>query len=243
MSILLERVQDSCPEYYITLDELRELFCLDSPVYWGCQHRLKLVIRNSDGIVYRRFVHDFDVYGLDISGHQSVLRKLCLLNNLRHLRLRNMCLNGITYSGLTELALISCSQVSMVVVATIVTLRTLIVRNIEINLLCLPPYLRVLIVSGAGLKSLRGIERCCGLEKVVLCNNPIRKIRRLGMLVGLKYLDLSWTEVSDLGCLVTLKRLRYLNVSDSRVVDYGWVQWLPKLRILYVRYPYRTRIR
>ena len=156
MAITLERYQDACPHYYITLTELQELFCLSSPLYWGCQHRLKIIIKNGDCISYRRFCHDFDVYGLDISGHQQILRKLCLLHNLCHLRLRDLCLNGFSYGILTELALINCSHVSMSVISEVVTLRTLIIRNIKIDLKLLPPYLTYVDSDECGVEKSEG---------------------------------------------------------------------------------------
>jgi hypothetical protein len=269
MALELERYQDAIPHYYLTLEELNyfpgsgyfqapdtpllsyklravsyafHILRYSSPLYWGCQPYLKIIIKNTDYIIYRRFIHDFDVYGLDITGHQQIVRKLSLLSNLRHLRLRNLNVNEMVYNALTELVLVNCSGVSMKIIAKIGTLRTLIIRNIKITLKYLPLNLDTLIVTNAGLRRLKGIEKVVMLEKVIVANNPLRRIRGIDKLVHLKYLDLSWTLVSDISSLITLKKLRYLNISDTRVVDYNWVRW-SGLKILYVRYPYRMRIR
>jgi hypothetical protein len=248
MALELERYQDAIPHYYLTLSELTTFFNMPairymaSPIYWGCQHRLKIIINNNDCISYRRFSHEFDVYGLDIRGQQQIVRKLGLLSNLRHLRLRDLYLKDISYGALSELVLVNCSGVSMDVIAKIGTLRTLIIRNIKVNLKRLPCRLRTLIVTNAGLKSLKGIETVVTLEKVIVANNPLKRVDRLNRLIQLKYLDLSWTEVSDISSLMGLKKLRYLNISDSRVVNYNWVG-RSRLKILYVKYPYRMRIR
>lgn len=246
---MLERYQNVIPHYYLTLSELETVFNMPrikymaSPLYWGCQSRLKIIIKNGDCISYRRMGYELDVYGLDICGHQEMVRKLVLLENLKHLRLRNVCLKDMKYSRLTELVLVSCSGISMKKIAEINTLRTLIIRNIKTTLKYLPRYLRTLIVTNAGLKRLKGIEMVITLQKVIVANNPLRRIRGIDKLTDLKYLDMSWTNVRNISPLVGLKKLKYLNISDSRVVDYHWVNMMYGLRILYVKYPYRSRIR
>ena len=92
--------------------------------------------------------------------------------------------------------------------------------------------LESLVVSGANIASLDGLELAGNLSVLKLPDNRIKDLSPLSRLSNLVELDLSRNRIDDVTPLCGLTQLRRLNVSDNRISDFHPLAGIEKLEHL-----------
>ena len=92
--------------------------------------------------------------------------------------------------------------------------------------------LESLVVSGAGIANLDGLELAGNLSVLKLPDNRIKDLSPLSRLSNLVELDLSRNRIDNVTPLCDLTRLRCLNVSDNRISDFHPLAGIEKLEHL-----------
>ena len=92
--------------------------------------------------------------------------------------------------------------------------------------------LESLVVSGASIASLDGLELAKNLSVLKLPDNRIKDLSPLSRLSNLVELDLSRNRIDDVTPLCDLTQLRRLNVSDNRISDFHPLAGIEKLEHL-----------
>src|SRR5262245_15933051 len=103
--------------------------------------------------------------------------------------------------------------------------------------------LSTLKANGAGIRDLKGLEKCANLAALDLADNQIADLAPLKGLTDIQTLTLTANKIGDISPLSELTNLQYLELSRNEVSDVSPLAKLTKLNALYLSKNKITSIR
>jgi Leucine-rich repeat (LRR) protein len=94
--------------------------------------------------------------------------------------------------------------------------------------------LSTLKATGAGIRDLKGLEKCANLAALDLADNQITDLSPLKGLTNLQTLTLSANRIQDIGPLSDLRNLQYLELSRNEISEITSLGKLTELSALYL---------
>jgi internalin A len=176
---------------------------------------------------------------LEISGQQpATLEPLQRMKNLRKLDISGFRGEQYVIASLTELTSLSISldgpnnQIGLI--TPLSKLKNLSVHFVggKYNLSVLPQSIESLSVSGAGLKSLRGIETLYLLNELHLQGLKMRSLRGIDGLPQkqIEKLTISGSEIGDFSALGHLENQSVLSITYSNLTDISFISKMTALK-------------
>lgn len=92
----------------------------------------------------------------------------------------------------------------------------------------------ILDARKAGIKDLRGLEKCTALASITLPDNQITSLAPLQGLERLQFIDLAGNQVTDITPLATCKALQFIALTGNRVRDIRPLSGITSLTSLYL---------
>ncbi|WP_439020676.1 leucine-rich repeat domain-containing protein [Bacillus thuringiensis] len=90
----------------------------------------------------------------------------------------------------------------------------------------------LIIYSGQGISSLKGLENMENLEKLTLEGSEVRNIGAISQLKKLKQVNLSGNKIENIEPIANLERLDTLNLQNNKIVDVTPLNQLKKIRTI-----------